>query len=56
LRPPGRGEDTAKKAYQDALQKQQLTTTTLRQLLEKQQVHIKESHDKVKAFRDSKAV
>src|SRR5581483_2538478 len=47
------GEDAAKKAYQDALQKQELTGN-VRQLLEKQQTHIRQSHDQVRAYRDSK--
>jgi len=47
------GEDAAKKAYEDALQKQELTGS-VRQLLEKQQTHIRQSHDQVRAYRDSK--
>lgn len=47
------GEDAAKKAYEDALQKPEVTGN-VRQILEKQQTQIKQSHDKVKAFRDSK--
>jgi uncharacterized protein (TIGR02284 family) len=48
------GEDAAKKAYEDALQKPEVTGN-IRQILEKQQLHIKQSHDQVKSFRDSKA-
>jgi uncharacterized protein (TIGR02284 family) len=47
------GEDVAKKAYQDALQKAEVSGN-IRQILERQQTHIRQSHDKVKAFRDSK--
>ena len=46
------GEDAAKKAYEDALKNPELTGN-LRQILEKQQVHIKQSHDQVRSFRDS---
>ena len=46
------GEDAAKKAYEEVLKETDLTPT-LRQLLERQQSHILQSHDKVKAFRDS---
>ena len=48
------GEDAAKKAYEDALKEAGAVRPPIRQLLEKQQTHIKQSHDKVKAFRDSK--
>lgn len=48
------GEDAAKKAYEDALQKPEVTGN-IRQILEKQQAHVKQSHDQVRAFRDSKA-
>lgn len=48
------GEDAAKKAYEDALQKPEVSGS-IRQILEKQQVHIGQSHNQVKAFRDSKA-
>ena len=46
------GEDTAKKAYEDAL-KQELPAP-LRELLQRQQAHVQMSHDRVKALRDSK--
>jgi uncharacterized protein (TIGR02284 family) len=48
------GEDAAKKAYEDALKEAGAVRPAIRQLLEKQQIHIRQSHDKVKAFRDSK--
>jgi uncharacterized protein (TIGR02284 family) len=47
------GEDAAKKAYEDALKNSEVSGG-VRQILEKQQVQIKRSHDQVKAFRDSK--
>jgi uncharacterized protein (TIGR02284 family) len=47
------GEDAVKKAYVEALQKPEVSGN-IRQILEKQQTHIKQSHDQVKAFRDSK--
>ena len=47
------GEDAVKKAYVEALQKPEVSGN-IRQILEKQQMHIKQSHDQVKAFRDSK--
>ncbi len=47
------GEDAAKKAYHDVLQKSEVSGN-IRQILERQQTHIQQSHDKVKAFRDSK--
>jgi uncharacterized protein (TIGR02284 family) len=47
------GEDVVKKAYQDALQNPE-ASGNIRQILEKQQAHIRQSHDQVKAFRDSK--
>jgi len=47
------GEDAAKKAYQKAMQAPEVTGN-IRQILEKQQVHIRQSHDQVKAYRDSK--
>jgi uncharacterized protein (TIGR02284 family) len=47
------GEDAAKKAYEEALQKPEVTGN-IRQILEKQQTHIRQSHDQVKAYRDSK--
>ena len=48
------GEDTTKRAYEHAL-KESIITDNVRQILEKQQIHIKQSHDRVKAFRDGKA-
>jgi uncharacterized protein (TIGR02284 family) len=48
------GEDAAKKAYKEALEDGD-TTSTVRQILLTQQSHIIASHDKVKALRDSKA-
>jgi uncharacterized protein (TIGR02284 family) len=47
------GEDTAKKAYEEVLKEK--LPTPIRDLLTKQQAHILETHDKVKALRDSKA-
>lgn len=47
------GEDVAKKAYRDALQKSEVSGN-IRQILERQRTHIQQSHDKVKTFRDSK--
>lgn len=47
------GEDAAKKAYEDALKKPEVSGN-VRQILEKQQTHIRQSHDQVKAYRDSK--
>lgn len=47
------GEDVAKKAYQNALQKSEVSGN-IRQILENQQSHIQQSHNQVKAFRDSK--
>jgi uncharacterized protein (TIGR02284 family) len=49
------GEDAAKRAYADALKEVGAVRPAIRQLLEKQEIHIKQSHDQVKAFRDSKA-
>jgi uncharacterized protein (TIGR02284 family) len=45
------GEDAAKKAYKDALEKD--LPSQIRQLLTTQQTHIQKSHDFVKAARDS---
>ena len=45
------GEDAAKKAYRDALQKE--LPLPVRQLLFTQYVHIQEAHDYVKAARES---
>src|ERR1700761_7924902 len=47
------GEDAAKKAYKDALEKGDLPLP-IKQLLDTQYVHIQESHDYVKAARDSR--
>jgi uncharacterized protein (TIGR02284 family) len=47
------GEDAVKKAYQDAL-KETAISAPVREILTKQQTHIKQAHDQVKAFRDSK--
>lgn len=47
------GEDAAKKAYEEALQKPEVSGN-VRQILEKQQTHIRQSHDQVRAYRDSK--
>jgi uncharacterized protein (TIGR02284 family) len=47
------GEDAAKKAYKDALEDQDIHSS-IREILVRQQSHIAASHDKVKAFRDSK--
>jgi uncharacterized protein (TIGR02284 family) len=47
-----RGEDVAKKAYKDALEKEDLSAT-VRQVISKQAVEIQMAHDKVKALRDS---
>jgi uncharacterized protein (TIGR02284 family) len=46
------GEDVAKKAYANAL-KQELPTP-IREMLDRQQEHIMQVHDRVKALRDSK--
>jgi uncharacterized protein (TIGR02284 family) len=48
------GEDAAKEAYQNAL-KENVVTANVRQILTKQQIHIQQAHDQVKAFRDRKA-
>jgi uncharacterized protein (TIGR02284 family) len=45
------GEDSAKKAYKDALEKGDLPLP-IKQLLDTQYAHIQESHDYVKAERD----
>lgn len=47
------GEDTAKKAYKDALDHD--LPLPIRQLLTEQQAHINNSHDYVKSHRDQKA-
>ena len=46
------GEDAAKKAYSEALDDFSVTGA-VRALLMKQQTHVVESHNKVKAFRDA---
>ena len=46
------GEDAAKKAYKDALEKD--LPLPVKQLMTTQYVHIQESHDYVKAARDSR--
>lgn len=48
------GEDAAKKAYEEVLKVNEVSPP-IKDLLRKQQAHILQSHDKVKAFRDSKA-
>ncbi len=49
-----RGEDAAQDAYNTALEDQNLPAF-LRELVEKQQVTLKSSHDEIKALRDSVA-
>ncbi len=46
------GEDAAKEAYEEVLKVNDLPSN-VRSILQKQRTHILESHDKVKAFRDS---
>lgn len=46
------GEDAAKKAYQEALADTTISSS-IRSVLQQQQTHIIESHNKVKAYRDS---
>jgi uncharacterized protein (TIGR02284 family) len=46
------GEDAAKKAYEEALKEPNLSAS-IREVLTRQQVHILDSHNKVKALRDS---
>lgn len=46
------GEDAAKKAYKEALEDPEVVGT-VRQVLERQQSHIRSSHDQVKTYRDS---
>jgi len=48
------GEDTAKKAYEEVLQMDDVPAP-IQMVLRKQQTHILASHDKVKAMRDSVA-
>jgi uncharacterized protein (TIGR02284 family) len=45
------GEDAAREAYKKALQETVLSAN-VRQILQRQQIHIQQSHDQVKAFRD----
>jgi uncharacterized protein (TIGR02284 family) len=47
------GEDAAKEAYEKALNSNEVTEN-VRQTLQMQQQHILQSHNQVKAFRDSK--
>jgi hypothetical protein len=47
------GEDAAKEAYQKAL-RESVLRGSVRQILMKQQSHVQQSHDQVKAFRDRK--
>ncbi len=46
------GEDAAKKAYKEALEDTNVSGA-MRSILQRQQQHIHDSHDKVKAMRDS---
>ena len=46
------GEDAAKKAYEKAIESQDVPSA-VKSLLERQQSHILQSHNQVKAFRDS---
>ena len=48
------GEDAAKKAYEEAL-KSGKVSGTLRELLVRQQGHIQQAHDRVRAMREAKA-
>ena len=48
------GEDAAKEAYEKAL-KENVVGGNVRQILQRQQTHVLQSHDQVKAFRDRKA-
>jgi uncharacterized protein (TIGR02284 family) len=48
------GEDVAKKAYEEAL-KVSGVPSSITEILRKQQPHIQQSHDKVKALRDATA-
>jgi len=48
------GEDAAKKAYEEALKSDKLTGN-VRELLIRQQGHIRQAHDRVKMMRDAKA-
>ncbi len=46
------GEDAAKKAYKEALEDTSISGS-MRSILQRQQGHIQQSHDQVKAMRDS---
>jgi uncharacterized protein (TIGR02284 family) len=48
------GEDAAKKAYEEVLKMEDVPTNVV-SILRKQQTHILESHDRVKAMRDTTA-
>jgi uncharacterized protein (TIGR02284 family) len=48
------GEDAAKKAYEEAL-KDQDVKSNIREVLVRQQAHVVQAHNTVKAFRDRKA-
>jgi uncharacterized protein (TIGR02284 family) len=48
------GEDAAKEAYQQALAEDGISAV-VRETLMKQQVHVRQSHDEIKALRDRKA-
>ncbi len=48
------GEDAAKEAYRKALA-EDVILGSIRQILVRQQSHVQQSHDQVKAFRDRKA-
>lgn len=48
------GEDAAKKAYEEALKSDDVSGN-VRELLMRQQGHIQQAHDRVKAMRDAKA-
>jgi uncharacterized protein (TIGR02284 family) len=48
------GEDAAKKAYEEALKSDKLPGN-VRELLIRQQGHIRQAHDRVKMMRDAKA-
>jgi uncharacterized protein (TIGR02284 family) len=48
------GEDVAKKAYEEALKVSGIPSS-ITSVLRKQQPHIQQSHDKVKALRDATA-
>ena len=48
------GEDAAKKAYEEALKDQDIKSN-VREVLVRQQTHIRQAHDRVRSFRDRKA-